>query len=741
MSMPATRRAKAPQEQPTETMTGRIVRTLFHNEQSSYAVILIEPKGEIHDRLYDSLSDDAITAVGYLSGVREGDEIRLAGAWVNHPKYGRQFKFTEHEVLLPSGREGIVKYLASVADGIGPAKAGRIVDALGLDCLDKIRENPDVLRTLPFVRPEQAEQIASHLQRNQVQAELTALICRQGITPRLAAKIYAAYGAESLQVVKDNPYMLADDVWGVGFKTADLVAQAVGIKPDSPFRVEAAVKYVLRTAAGEEGHVYLDPKNIVRLALDLLGKGSGVGVPHIAQAVGDLVARETLVREGNAVYHQALYHAECQVAGRMRSLAGRERVEWEGLDDAILAAEVASGIEYAPEQKEAIRTALTSGLSIITGGPGTGKTTVINAICDIYADKHPGRDIYLAAPTGRAAKRMSEATGREAKTIHRLLHYSPATGGFEYGWDQPLPGPGLLVLDETSMADVELMQDLLAAVDDLQVVLVGDVDQLPSVGPGSVLRDAISSGVVPTVRLKFNYRQAGGSKIAEYANMVCQGIVPPLQTSGDFCFVEVGEADEVAPIVAELVKQALADGLSVMDFQVLAPMRKGSAGVSALNELVREIANPKQPGENECKGFRPRDKVMVVKNNYNLGVFNGDLGQVVDVGRGEVLVRFEEGFLAPFRGDDLELLQLAYASTVHKAQGSEFPLVIMPLVKQHYIMLQRNLLYTGMTRAQKRLVLIADPWAVKQAVANDKVAERFSMLAERLKGEKGVGAR
>ncbi|HHY45737.1 MAG TPA: ATP-dependent RecD-like DNA helicase [Firmicutes bacterium] len=738
MPVATARRAKEAQQQESEIVVGRILRTLFHNEQSGYAVIVLQPTGEAHDRLYDSLSDDTITAVGYLSGVREGDEIRLAGTWVTHPKYGRQFKFTEHEVLLPSGREGIVEYLASVADGIGPVKAGRIVDALGLDCLDKIRENPDVLRTLPFVKPEQVEQIASHLQKNQVQAELTALICRQGITPRLAAKIYAAYGAESLQVVKDNPYMLADDVWGVGFKTADLVAQAVGIKPDSPFRVEAAVKYVLRTAAGEEGHVYLDPKNIVRLVLDLLGKTSGIGVPHVAEAVSTLASREILVREGHAVYHQALYHAECQVAERMRSLAGRKKVEWEDLDDAIFFAEMASGIEYAPEQREAIRTALTSGLSIITGGPGTGKTTVINAICDIYAQEYPAYDIYLAAPTGRAAKRMSEATGREAKTIHRLLHYSSIEGGFEYGWGNPLPGPGLLIVDEFSMCDIELARDLLAAVDDLQVVLVGDVDQLPSVGPGSVLRDAISSRVVPTVRLKFNYRQAGGSKIAEYANMVCQGIVMPLQSSGDFCFVEVDDADEVAPIVAELVKQALAEGLSVMDFQVLAPMRKGSAGVNALNELVREIVNPKQPGENECKGFRPRDKVMVVKNNYNLGVFNGDLGQVVDVGRGEVLVRFEEGFLVPFRGDDLELLQLAYACTVHKAQGSEFPLVIMPLVKQHYIMLQRNLLYTGMTRAQKRLVLIADPWAVKAAVQNDKVAERFSRLAERLKGD-GVG--
>ncbi len=390
-------------------------------------------------------------------------------------------------------------------------------------------------------------------------------------------------------------------------------------------------------------------------------------------------------------------------------------------------------MEFSSDQREAIKTALTNSVSIITGPPGSGKSFTLLGIAELYKQLYPNNYIYLAAPTGRAAKRMSEATRKDAKTIHRLLRYSPMIGGFEHDADNPLYSPGLLIVDESSMIDIELMADLLAAVDDgLQVVFVGDVDQLPSVGPGSVLRDMIASEVVPTVRLRFNYRQARGSKIAEYANLVCQGIIPPLQSDGDFEFIEIDEAGKAVEVILGLVRDAMANGYGVMDFQVLAPMRRGDSGVKALNEAVRELVNPDSPDKPSLGSYRLGDKVMAIKNNYQLGVFNGDLGQVVAIQRGTLTVDFGDGKVL-FRQDDLDLLTLAYASTIHKSQGSEFPLVFMPLTSQHWIMLQRNLLYTGMTRAKRRLVLVADEKSIRRAVGNNVIERRFSMLAERIR--------
>ncbi len=401
-------------------------------------------------------------------------------------------------------------------------------------------------------------------------------------------------------------------------------------------------------------------------------------------------------------------------------------------------------MNFSENQRQAIKTALSNHISIITGPPGSGKSFTLRGIVDIYKSLYPRNKIYLCAPTGRAAKRMDEATGHEAKTIHRLLRYHPGAGMFEYGENNPLPGPGLLVLDEASMIDIELAASLLSAVDDLQVVIVGDPDQLPSVGPGSVLRDLIASEKIPVARLLFNYRQAGGSKIAEFANMVCRGDMPVLRNEGDFEFVPVEDGDQAAETVLKLVAGIAAEGYGPLDWAVLAPMRRGSAGVHKLNEQLRELVNPARNGVPELWNYRAGDKVMVIKNNYQLGVFNGDLGIVKDIEKNRLTVDFgDEGggrFYVDFAVEDLEILTLAYASTIHKSQGSEFPIVIMPLVHQHYIMLQRNLLYTGMTRAKQRLVLVAEERSIRRAVRNNVIEKRFSMLAERICGERSRGA-
>lgn len=390
--------------------------------------------------------------------------------------------------------------------------------------------------------------------------------------------------------------------------------------------------------------------------------------------------------------------------------------------------------QFSENQRQAIKTALTNRLSIITGPPGSGKSFTLLGITEIYKKRNPRHEIYLAAPTGRAAKRMSEATGMEAKTIHRLLAYRPGEGFF-FNADEQLPGPGLLIVDEASMIDLELAASLFSAIgDDIQVVLVGDIDQLPSVGAGSVLRDAIASGRVPTVRLDFNYRQAGGSKVAEYANLIRQGIVPELLSVGDFDYIAVQDADEARSVVLSLVNDLVRDGRGPLEYQVLAPMRRGSCGVKELNDAVREIVNPDPAGAvKSLGGYRVEDKIMVISNNYQLDVFNGDIGIVTDIERGTMVVDFGDREVR-FAVEHLELLTLAFASTIHKSQGSEYPVVIMPLVRQHYMMLQRNLLYTGITRAKRRLVLVADEWSVKRAVENAVIEQRFSKLAERIRG-------
>lgn len=708
-------------------LVGTIERVIFHNSENGYSVLEIKPRGAKSDL------DERITAVGNLPNVRVDDEYKFEGEWKSHRKYGKQFVVETCELLLPVTRQGAIRYLSTIVYGVGPAKARRIVDTLGDNALDEIKENPDCLNQFDFLKPQQAKEIAANITQNETAAELSGLICREGITPALVHKIVAKFGSESIQIVKDNPYILADELWGVGFKKADAVAQAIGIEQDSPFRVGAAVKYLL-TEAGTEGHCYLRPRDILAKAKDLLD--FDVDVELVSGAVEELIESGLAVREGNAVYGEDLYLAEVRLAARVREFAGQPFFPIRNLGALLDWSEEDAGMEYAAEQRDAVGEALCNQLTVITGGPGTGKTTVIRSICEISKQEKLHRHILLASPTGRAAQRMEEATGYEAKTIHRLLRYNPNSGGFEYGYGNPLPGPALVVIDEASMMDVQLAKDLFAALNpgDHQVVLVGDVDQLPSVGPGSVLRDIIRSHEITTTRLRYNYRQAGGSKIAQYVNDLTEGKTPPTLSSGDYEYISVGDDVMAANEVLSQVRLALKRGMGVMDFQVLAPMRRGKCGVTALNQAIRDIANPWRKGIPQLGQFRAGDKVMVTKNNYDLEVFNGQMGLVTEIKKGSMTANID-GSGVEFAVEDLDLLQLAYAATIHKSQGSEFPLVIMPLLRHHYIMLQRNLLYTAMTRAKDRLVLISDGFGVKQAARNNKIEERYSLLAERIQGQ------
>jgi exodeoxyribonuclease V alpha subunit len=732
------------------TLQGTIQRIIFHNPQNGYTVLslTVELEGGAKDGPENSFNEiplPDLKLTGHLAAPREGDEYRFTGTWFTHPRFGKQLKFTDAELLLPVGKSGVARYLSQITAGIGVKKAEKIVKALGENALEQIRENPGCLDhpDLAFLTEEQKKEIVADLTKNSVQAELAALICGPGIGMGTVMRIMKEFGQDAVVKIKENPYVLCSEVYGIGFKTADSIALRTGIPKNSPFRVDAALLWVLSEAANE-GHCYLRPSLIVERLIGNKGKGviaaSGVDVKDIAESNQRLIDDGRCVREGDCVYLKKMWVAERIVAAKIKTLINRELQTINAADTLkklIADIESRDSVEYAPAQKEAILKALCNPLSIITGGPGTGKTTAINAIVDIYSRLHPQNYLYLCAPTGRAAKRMSEATGREAKTIHRLLRYNPNTGSFEYSSDNPLPGPGLIIVDEASMIDVELAAVLLAAVnadgnDAHQVVLVGDIDQLPSVGPGSVLRDLIASSHVPTTRLEFNYRQAGGSRIAELAHRVCQGEMISLKNQGDFEFVDADGGDSVAETITWLAETYVnAQGLSPLDWQVLVPMRRGSCGVKALNEALREIVNPARHDAPILGGFRVGDKVMVIKNNYQLEVFNGDIGIVSQVEKGKLLIDFgDREVIFPF--ELLDNLQLAYASTIHKAQGSEFRLVIMGLCGQHYMMLQRNLIYTGMTRAKEKLILVGDSRSVAMAIKNNRIEERLSRLKERV---------
>ncbi len=707
------------QDEPTR-LEGTVERIVYENADTGFLVGVL--KEEQSNRL--------ITFVGSFLAVSPGDGMRLWGRWRDNPKYGREFCVDRFETLVPSTVDGIQKYLGSgLIDGIGKEFARRIVEAFGVETLRVIDEEPGRLRSVPGIGPRRAAQIQGAWQAQKHIRSIMVFLQGHGIGVSHAVRIYKRYGDKAITVLRENPYQLAEDISGIAFRTADAIARSMGVPSDSPLRAEAGLRYVLEQSAGD-GHVFVPREELEERTAQLLETGKDL----IQQGLDRALKRNTLIMEGADVYIPPLYYSEMGVARLLKQIATNPlQTVPIAVDRAIAWLERRYSLTLSDEQKDAVCKAVSAKVLVITGGPGTGKTTIIRSLLDVFEQK--GLSVGLAAPTGRAAKRMAAATGREAKTIHRLLEFSPQTGAFTRDDSNPLR-LDMLVVDECSMVDVVLMYQLLKAVPPAaRLVFVGDVDQLPSVGPGTVLFDIISSGTIPVVWLKTVFRQAAESGIITNAHRVNQGMYPEFNTR-DFFFVERRDPESAGKTVVEIVTQRIPRkfGLDVRkDIHVLAPMHRGVAGVRALNEALQRSLNPNGVCING-RNFGLGDKVMQQRNNYDLEVFNGDVGIVarVDDETQSVEVVFEDRTVT-YPSYMLDELDLAYAGSVHKAQGSEYPAIVMPVVPQHHLMLQRNVLYTAITRASKLVVLVGSPQALHTALHNTRTVRRYTKLAERLR--------
>ena len=712
------------------TLEGVLERIVFFNEENSFTVARLQVVGK----------RDLITIVGALPLPTPGETLRLKGQWVVDTKFGQQFHVESCLSVLPATIVGIQKYLgSSLIKGIGPIMALRIVDKFGLDTFDIIEDTPERLREADGIGPIRTERITNAWRAQKEIREVMVFLQGHEVSPAYAVKIYKIYGDKAISVVKENPYRLALDISGIGFKTADKIARSMGIDPNSQIRAEAGIIHVLSELV-DEGNVYYPDQELKKKAGELLEVDPAILETALATlAEQDRIMIEELP-EGKAVYLTPLYIAEANVARRLKTLIESTKQPLQlDVEKAIEWVQGINHIELAETQKQAIKKAVTGKVLVLTGGPGTGKTTLVNSLVLILEKK--GQRILLASPTGRAAKRLSEVTGKEAKTIHRLLEFSPKEGGFKRNEDNPLDAD-LVVIDEASMVDTILMNNLLKAVPvTATLLLVGDVDQLPSVGPGNVLKDIIASGCVETVILTEIFRQAQESLIIVNAHRVNRGEFPQLKPQqgqrSDFYYIEKNTPEEVLSVIKELCGKRLPNAFHFSpldDIQVMTPMHRGTIGVSNLNAELQRLLNPE--GKVITRGgrlFRANDKVMQTKNNYEKDVFNGDIGRIVsiDFDEQQVQVKFDDR-LVNYELSDLDDLVLAYAISIHKSQGAEYPAVVVPLLSQHYIMLQRNLLYTAITRAKRLVVLVGSKSAIAIAVRNNKVQHRYTNLAARL---------
>jgi len=714
-----------------EKLEGTIERITYQNEKTGYVIARLQPKhGASRLRGQSGLT----TIVGKIASINPGENVVLSGFWTSHPKYGRQFKVMEYRVVYPSTTEGIRRYLGSgLIKGIGPVSAKRIVKHFGRQALDVIEHQLDRLIEVEGIGPKRVEMIRKAWEQQKQIKEVMLFLQSHNVSTAYAVKIYKHYGEDAVRVVRDNPYRLAKDVWGIGFITADKIARNLGVEEDSPQRIEAGVRYVLRQAA-ERGHVFLPIEKLVENSAEILK----VPAELVPASIRALKESGDVIIEDNRVYLPPFFHSEAEVAKNLALLIGRPKLsprqQW--IEQQINGLEKEEGITFAPQQRMAIRKALTEPVVVITGGPGTGKTTITRAIIRL-CNKTKQR-LLLCAPTGRAAKRLSEITGREAKTIHRLLEFDPQKLTFNKNEFNPL-AVDTLIVDEVSMIDILLMHSLLKAVpQEASLILVGDADQLPSVGAGNVLKDIIASERVEVVRLTEIFRQAQQSRIVTNAHQINQGFFPEIRNrkTGDFFFIEEENPAQVVEIIRDLCVRRLPAHYGyhpIEDIQVLSPMYRGETGAINLNRLLQQTLNPNgqsyKRGESE---FRVGDKVMQIVNNYNKEVFNGDIGRIAEIDLECQTMKVGFDHLVTYDFTEIDELVLAYAISVHKSQGSEHKAVVMPIITQHYLMLQRNLLYTAVTRAKELLVLVGTKKALAIAVKNNRVIERHTWLSQRL---------
>jgi len=715
-------------------ISGTLERIVFQNPESHWTVARLVPEG----------GGDEVTVVGSLLGVTPGTALKLSGSWVDDRKYGRQFKVETYQTRAPETLVGIERYLGSgLVPGIGPELAKRIVARFGLETLDVINKDPRRLLEVEGIGRAKASKIADAWEEQRDVQNVMVFLRGHGVSSAYAARIFKRYGTDAVAMIRENPYRLSIDIWGIGFRTADGIARSLGLAADSPERLEAGLVHVLGEMTGD-GHLHAPQAELENAAAELLQ----VARDRIAGPLQTLVDRnllivETLGDRGACYSLAATWEHEHEAAQAFAELVNTPMRALDiDLEVAIETIERETGLGLASQQRRAIGAAVSDKCVVITGGPGVGKTTIVRSILAIFQARD--RLVALAAPTGRAAKRLTETTGAGARTLHRLLEYQPQTGSFERGAERPLDAD-VVIVDESSMMDIALFRALVTAIrPDAQLVLVGDIDQLPSVGPGAVLADVIASDAATVVRLTEIFRQAASSRIVINAHRVNAG--EPLDLGGspdesDFFFIERTEPAAARDVVVELCAERIPRrfGFDPMQgVQVLTPMHRGELGTQAINLALQTRLNPERKGEPSIRRgervFRIGDKVMQIRNDYDKEVFNGDVGVIKDMsGGGKALwVEMIDGRRAEYGKEEIDQLVHAYAVSVHKSQGSEYPAVVMPLATQHYMMLQRNLLYTGITRGKKLVCLVGTRRAVQMAIKNDSTRTRWTWLAHRI---------
>lgn len=743
----------------TPYIKGKVVATIFHNEQNLYTVIRVRI-----EETNTEYSEKEIAITGYLPKMYEEEVYIFYGQFQDHPRYGRQFQATHYRKKMPETREGVIQYLSSdLFKGIGKKTAEAIVDTLGENAISRILANPEVLEQVPKLSKEKAENLYETLQEHQGLEKVIIVLNKYGFGPQLAMRIYQTYRDETLEIIESNPYKLVEDVEGVGFGRADELGQKLGITGKHPDRIKVGSLYTLQQQCLQEGHAYLDRDEVIKSVKKLLEANQTEEIPEedIDRIFLELEEEGKLIAEDNRVYMPSLFFAEKGIVTHVKRILQQDQYEKQFPESEILLAlgevEDELGIQYASSQREAIQQALTSPMLILTGGPGTGKTTVIKGIVEVYSKLHgcslnpndyKKDEVFpfiLAAPTGRAAKRMSESTGLPAVTIHRLLGWS-GEDHFEFDEENRIEGK-MVIIDEMSMVDTWLANNLFKALpDDVQVIMVGDEDQLPSVGPGQVLKDLLDAGVIPTVRLTDIYRQEDGSTIIPLAHAIKNGSIPGDLTmqQKDRSFIPCS-ASQVTHVVKQIVESAVRKGgYTKRDIQVLAPMYRGAAGINNLNKVLQDVFNDNAEGKKREIQFgdvtyRVGDKVLQLVNQPDKNIFNGDIGEISAIiyakeneeKQDQVFVVFDDTEVMYTR-QDLQQITLAYCCSIHKSQGSEFPVVILPVVKSYYRMLKRNLIYTAITRSKDKLILCGEVSAFELAIRREDEDIRQTTLRDRL---------